>query len=127
MTKQPLTLYFDGGARPNPGRIETAVFVRGALHICDNHGVGSNDAAEWLALLDAIEIARDIGATDIILRGDSMLVVNQASGRAKCRSPLLRPYLDAYTAQAAQFTRVRIRHIGRSQNHAGIALDERRR
>ena len=75
----------------------------------------------------SVEIARGLGAIDIMLRGDSTLVVNQALGRSKCRSALLQPYLDAFTVQATHFTRLRLRHIKRSKNLAGIALDQRRR
>jgi ribonuclease HI len=127
MTANRLTLYFDGGARPNPGVIETAVVVRGVVYIRDDCGSGTNDEAEWCALLEALEVARSIGATDIVLRGDSVLVVSQASGIAKCRSSLLHSYLDRFGDAVAPFTRVRIRHIKRSQNLAGIALDQRRR
>ena len=127
MTGESITFFFDGGARPNPGRIETAVVVRGMTYFRDDCGSGSNDEAEWSALLHAIEIARNMAARDIILRGDSALVVNQANGNGKCRSALLQPFFDAFTAQATYFARIRIRHIKRSQNLAGIALDQRRR
>ena len=127
MIVEPLTLFFDGGARPNPGVIETAVVVRGVAHFRDACGSGSNDEAEWSALLHAVEIARSLGASDIILRGDSTLVINQARGIIKCRSATLQPYLDAFTAQATHFTRLRLHHIKRSKNLAGIALDQRRR
>ena len=55
------------------------------------------------------------------------LVVNQANGNGKCRSALFQPFFDTFTAQAKHFARIRIRHIKRSQNLAGIALDQRRR
>lgn len=122
----PLRLWFDGGCRPNPGPIETAVVARGVTHVRDGLGSGDNNEAEWLALLHAVDVALAVGAPDIVLIGDSAVAVGQASGRAKCRSPQLRPHLDAFGTAAAGFARVRFRLVPRSKNLAGIALAHRR-
>ncbi len=119
---KPLKIYFDGGCRPNPGAIEIAVFVRGVLYHKSNVENGTNNDAEWLALLYACEVALSLDAGDVIFIGDAALVVNQASGTAKCRSPDLQHYLDTFVRLRRGFERVRIRHIGRSQNLAGIML-----
>jgi ribonuclease HI len=118
----PLKIYFDGGCRPNPGAIEIAVVVRGILYHKANVANGSNNDAEWRALLYACEMAISLGVRDVIFIGDAALVVDQASGTAKCRSPDLQCYLDIFTEFREGFDRVRMRHIGRSQNLAGIAL-----
>jgi ribonuclease HI len=118
----PLKIYFDGGCRPNPGAIEIAVVVRGILYHKANVGNGTNNDAEWLALLYACEMAVSLCVHDVIFIGDAALVVNQANGTAKCRSPDMRRYLDIFTRFREGFDRVRIRHTGRSQNLAGIAL-----
>lgn len=122
-----LKLFFDGGCRPNPGPIETAVFVRGVAHIRDDVGRGDSNEAEWLALLHAGELAAAMGARDVLFVGDSATVVAQAAGRSRCRSPQLQPHLDAFRIAAAQFERVRLRQISRSKNLAGIALAMRLR
>lgn len=59
--------------------------------------------------------------TDIILIGDCANVVAQANG-AKCKSPAL---LASFHDAARHFTRVRVRHVRRGQNLAGIALARR--
>ena len=117
-----MKIWFDGGCRPNPGPMETAVVAAGTTHYRGALGVGDNNDAEWLAVLHALAVARDHGADDITLIGDSILVVNQASGRTRCRAPRFRVYLDEYRALATLFRRIRIRHVNRSQNLAGIAL-----
>jgi ribonuclease HI len=118
----PLKIYFDGGCRPNPGAIEIAVVVRGILYHKANVANGSNNDAEWRALLYACEVAKSLDVRDAIFIGDAALVVNQASGTAKCRSANLQCYMDQFARFGGDFDRVRIRHIGRSQNLAGIAL-----
>lgn len=122
-----LKLFFDGGCRPNPGPIETAVFVRGLAHIRDDGGRGDNNEAEWLALLHAADLAAAMQARDVLFVGDSATVIAQATGLSRCRSPQLQPYLDAFRIAAARFERVRLRRIARSKNLAGIALAMRRR
>jgi ribonuclease HI len=119
---KPLKIYFDGGCRPNPGVIEIAVVVRGILHHKADVENGTNNDAEWLALLYACEVAVSLNARDVIFIGDAALVVNQATGITKCRSANLQNYLDTFVRLSDGFERARIRRIGRSQNLAGIEL-----
>lgn len=119
-------VFFDGGARPNPGPMETAVVVRGEAHVRQAIGTGSNNDAEWLALLHAVEIATALGFDEVEFVGDAMPVVQQASGAWKCRSADLQQHLDAYRAAIAPFAKVRVRHVPRSKNLAGIALAKAR-
>ncbi|KKC24209.1 hypothetical protein WP12_20620 [Sphingomonas sp. SRS2] len=117
-----MKLWFDGGARPNPGPIETAVVLRGVADIRRGPGDGTNEQAEWLALLHALEIATAQGLSDIILIGDSLSVIRQAGGRQPSDSR----YIDRFRALAGGFDRVRLRHVGRSHNLAGGALERAR-
>ena len=123
MPSRPLKLFFDGGCRPNPGMIETAVVARGVTHHRPDRGYGTNNDAEWLALLHAMARAVELSATDIVLVGDSALVLNQANEVWPCRSDALRVHLEAFRALAPSFASVRFRQVGRSQNLAGIALE----
>jgi ribonuclease HI len=106
--------------------MESAVVARGVTYHQADLGHGTNNDAEWLALLHALEVAQSLGATDIELVGDALTVVNQAKGLWKCRGPALQAHAARFEVLAASFARVRIRHVGRSQNLAGIALDRRR-
>lgn len=121
------TYFFDGGCRPNPGRMEAAVVSRGRSWFHDDLGIGDNNEAEWAALLRAVTLAVSDGALDALFLGDSVLVIGQASGRQPCRSPQLAPYLTAFNSGAAAIPRVRLRHVPRSKNLAGIALASRYR
>lgn len=120
-----LKLFFDGGCRPNPGPIETAVVIGGTVHIRDDLACGDNNEAEWLALLHAVELARAAGARDVLFVGDSAVVIAQASGVGRCRSPQLQPHLDAYRAAVSGFDRIVLRCVPRTKNLAGIALARR--
>ncbi len=126
MRNNALKIYFDGGCRPNPGRLETAVVARGIAYFQDDCGIGTNNDAEWLALIHAVEVAVSIDARDIVMLGDSALVVGQANSSAKCRSPELQAHLARFQTLASDLDSIRIRKIARTQNLAGIALCKKR-
>lgn len=118
-------VYFDGGCRPNPGVISVAAVVRGKTDLRADCGEGSSGDAEWLALLNALDFASALGERDTVVFGDSASVIDQANGDARRR---LAPDLEARFAKlVAGFERVRFRRIKRSQNLAGIALEQVRR
>jgi ribonuclease HI len=122
---KPLKIFFDGGARPNPGRIEAAVVARGQVHLFVDLGSGDNGTAEWLALLRALEVAQSLGVPAFDLLGDSRAVIEQASGIVPCRTPAARAFLARFREAAAAHPPRRLRWIPRAQNLAGIALARR--
>ena len=121
MRGRRLRIFFDGGCRPNPGAMEIAVVARGRAWI-SHPGHGTSADAEWLALIEAIHIARSLDAPDFVLVGDSAMVVDQANGVSQCRSVNLQGHLETFRNLVAARPPLRIRHIKRSQNLAGIAL-----
>ncbi len=120
-----MTLYFDGGARGDPARMEIGVVAHGHSYMRDDMGVGDNCTAEWLALRYAAAIATAAGARDVLFIGDARTIVEQALGRWACRSPQLLPHRDAWVQARKGFDRVHVRHVPRSKNLAGIALARR--
>ncbi len=120
MTRR-IKIYFDGGCRPNPGRMETAVVTGGAAVVVRDAGIGSSMDAEWLALIAALRLAQDLGLTNFILLGDAAAVVEQANGTVRARGEGARHLAD-FLALVGEGPMPRIRHIKRTQNLAGIAL-----
>lgn len=121
MTARRTKIYFDGGCRPNPGAMEIAVVMRGEAFVARDIGTGSSLDAEWLALIAALRLARKHGLDDAVLLGDSAAVVAQATGKAAARGEAAR-HLAAFRDLAGSGPLPRVRHIGRAQNLAGIAL-----
>jgi len=113
-------IFFDGGWRPATG-METAVVVHGRDYVRQGLGPGSAMDAEWLALLHAVELAGDLGLRDAVFLGDSLAVVGQASGTVRCPSDHMHHCRALAALQPASGT-LRIRHVKRSQNLAGVAL-----
>jgi ribonuclease HI len=113
-------LFFDGGWRPATG-METAVVVHGRDYVRQGLGPGSAMDAEWLALLQAVELAAQLGLHEAVFCGDSLAVVGQANGIVRCPSDHIR-HRQALAALLQRLGTPRIRHVKRSQNLAGIAL-----
>ncbi len=122
-----LVVNVDGGARGNPGPAAIAAVVTNAEgEVVDSHGetIGraTNNVAEYRALLLGIERARELGASEVELVGDSELVVKQVKGEYKVKDAGLRP-LHAEVRSALQgFERWSIRHVRREHNAAADAL-----
>jgi ribonuclease HI len=116
-----LKVFFDGGCRPNPGAMEIAVVIGGRVHVLRDLGHGTNEDAEWLALIQAQRMALALGASDVVLLGDAAAVVGPASGTAKCRGAAPSGSSARKAARCA-IAAPRIRRVKRAQNLAGIAL-----
>ncbi len=120
-----MKFYFDGGCKPNPGTMEVGVVDEDGGFFHEEIGHGTNNIAEWAAFLYTLDIAKARGLTDIEVVGDSALVVNQANGSWACRAKELQPFLAEYHVQRKHFRSIRISHVRRAQNLAGIALEKR--
>jgi ribonuclease HI len=121
-----LKIFFDGGCQPNPGPMETGVVARGVFYHEHGLGHGTNNDAEWLALLHALRVAALLNVHDYILLGDSAVVINQANGIWRCKSEALQSHLTAFQRVTADQPKPAIRKIARAQNLAGIALEKQR-
>ena len=93
MTKE---IYVDGGCSGNPGPMRIAVFsndpkiktVMPALSV-DGNNVGTNNIAEYHALIYALAIAQHL-EDDIVIKSDSKLVVEQVNGNWKVKDQTLK-------------------------------------
>lgn len=117
-------LFFDGGCRPNPGRIEAAVVLRGAAHLFDDLGHGTSTDAEWLALIAALDLAHREGLDNVELVGDALPVIREAKA-ALASGIAPHAHAAAFLASAARLRPAQVRWIKRAQNLAGIALAAR--
>lgn len=116
-----IKVFFDGGCRPNPGAIEIAVVAAGQTHLRRDLGEGTNTDAEWLALIEALRVAQELGAPDFVLLGDAMHVIGPASGTVKARGVAI-AHLAVFRRLVGDAAPPVIRYVKRSQNLAGIAL-----
>ena len=121
-----LTVHVDGGARGNPGpaAIAAVLYDEGGNVLeerSETIGVATNNVAEYRALLLGIERARELGADELDLVGDSELIVRQVKGEYRVKDAALRE-LHAQVKRALVGERWAIRHVRREENAAADAL-----
>jgi len=75
--------WFDGSAHPNPGQIGIGALLCGPagerLEISRRAGHGNSGEAEYLALTALLEAAVRLGAKDLVVYGDSRVVVDDVN------------------------------------------------
>ena len=113
--------YIDGGARGNPGPAGYGVRVErsdGSLveEFGESIGVATNNVAEYRGLIAALEWARAHEVSDLLVRSDSLLLVQQMLGRYRVKNAGLQPLHAAAQTLAKHMARVRFEHVGRSMN-----------
>src|SRR5271166_4350325 len=97
-------VHVDGGARGNPGPSAAACVVSSPDgETLGEHaellGTATNNVAEYRALLLGLAKARQLGATDVELIGDSELIAKQVLGQYKVKHEAMKPlYLEAIDA-----------------------------
>jgi ribonuclease H / adenosylcobalamin/alpha-ribazole phosphatase len=121
----------DGGSRGNPGPAGYGAVVRDAstggvlAERAEGLGITTNNVAEYAGLIAGLRAAAELGATDVEVRMDSKLVVEQVTGRWKVRQPHLQPLASEAAALVRRLGRVRLTWVPRSRNrHADRLANE---
>ncbi len=112
-------IWFDGACTGNPGPTGGGAIVEidGRRQTISRPGPrGTNNEAEYLGLIAGLEAARDAGATTLLVRGDSQLVIRQLEGQYKVKAPNLRPFYEQAKALLRGFDEVRFEWVRRDQN-----------
>jgi ribonuclease HI len=132
----------DGAARGNPGPAAAGVVVIDAslpgaarpdapavARISRSLGIQTNNYAEYMGVILGLEKALALGAREVELVLDSMLIVEQLSGRWKVKHPAIRPLAMRAMELLRQFDSWSLRHERRENNIqadalANLALDD---
>lgn len=117
----------DGAARGNPGPAGIGVVVSGRdgevlATIAEGIGEATNNVAEYTAAIEGLRRARELGATDVLLRSDSRLLIEQLAGRFKVKNERLKRLHRLATDLAREFTRIAYEHVPRERNKHADAL-----
>jgi ribonuclease HI len=122
-----LVVHVDGGARGNPGPAAAAsVLSTPDGELVGEHaellGIATNNVAEYRALLLGLRHARELGASEVEVVGDSELIAKQIQGLYKVRKEDLRPLHAEAVVAAREFERFSIRTVPRAENARADAL-----
>lgn len=118
----------DGGSRGNPGPSGIGVVIIDAdTHdVYEEHamyiGVGTNNRAEYEAVLLGLKRAQVLGATDVEVVADSELLIKQARGEYRVKNAGLQPLFAELKRLERAIGHVQYRHVLRAQNTRADAL-----
>ena len=85
-------------------------------------GETTNNVAEYTAVIEGLSLAAKLGAKTVTLRSDSLLLINQLTGRYRVKSEHLQPLHRRARSLGARFERITFEHVPREQNTAADAL-----
>jgi len=129
-----LVVNVDGGARGNPGPAAVAAVAtddEGQVVGERNAYIGeaTNNVAEYRALLLGLELARELGATEVEVINDSELVARQIGGEYKVKHAGLKPLFIEAMRELREFDSWAVRAVRREHNEradelVNEALDE---
>ncbi len=125
-----VVVHVDGGARGNPGPAAAACVITSTSgevlgEDAQLLGTATNNVAEYRALLLGLKRARELGASEVEVVGDSELIAKQVKGSYKVKHEALRPLHAEATAALRAFDNWSIRTVPRAQNEHADALVNR--
>lgn len=121
--------WFDGSARPNPGRCGIGGLLRGPsgelVELSRDAGHGNSSEAEYLALIAVLEAALAHAAWPLTVYGDSQVVIGDVNGPPGQGAAALQPYRARVHALLARLPDVTLRWVPRHRNLEADALSQR--
>jgi ribonuclease HI len=130
-------IHTDGASRGNPGLAGLGAFIQDedgqVLGVVSKFaGQTTNNQAEYMAVIEGLKKALDLGASSVELRADSELVVKQINGQYRVKNMELKPRHAEAVGLLKKFEKCVIRYVPREQNKdadrlANEAIDKRPR
>lgn len=122
-----VVVHVDGGARGNPGPAAAACVIstqEGEVikERSQLLGVASNNVAEYRALLLGLSEAKQLGASEIEVIGDSELIAKQVNGLYKVKHQAMKSLHAQALSALSGFSSWSMKTVPRAQNAHADAL-----
>ncbi|HEX4125150.1 MAG TPA: ribonuclease HI family protein [Tepidisphaeraceae bacterium] len=131
----PIVINFDGGSRGNPGIAGVGIVLSAPdgtplITLGRYIGTATNNVAEYKAVILGLEKALELHVTQVIVRGDSELIIKQLSGAYRVKQPHLLSLWERAKSLLAKFKSVKLEHNLRHKNAladklANVAMDRK--
>ena len=122
-------LFFDGACRGNPGPMAIGAVLleneKKVRELSKNIGRGTNNIAEWSALIEGLKLAISHGCSELEVRGDSQLIIRQISGRYRVKSENLIPLFNEARKLCENFEKLSFKWVQREENSYTDALSNK--
>jgi ribonuclease HI len=115
------TLYFDGSARRQVGGAGVILIdpsgdqVKYMVHL---EFKATNNMAEYEALIFDLSVALSLGIRQLLVKGDSQLIIKQVHRECSCNEPRLATYLLHMRKLEKDFMTLELQHVPRASNSA---------
>ncbi|XP_072060167.1 uncharacterized protein [Arachis hypogaea] len=76
----------------------------------------SNNQAKYEALIAGLKLAKEVGATKVVIFSDSQVVTSQINGEYQTKDPNMKRYLDRTLEYLRRFSKTDVRYITRDLN-----------
>jgi len=122
-----ISILIDGCARGNPGHAGCGVLVKDSAErvlLKKGRYVGktTNNVAEYMALIDGLCEAVDMGAQEVTVRTDSELIVKQMTGAYRVKDVKLKELYAEAQRLSRSFSRSELVHVKRANNQDADSL-----
>ena len=122
--------WFDGATKhANPGIRGIGALLKGPagqyIEIAQEIGHGTNNEAEYCALMAVLDAAVEAQVQDLVVYGDSQLVIKQVTGEWLINAPGLVPFCKTVQELKVQIPKVHLIWIPREENGEADALSKR--
>ncbi|XP_075494675.1 uncharacterized protein LOC142532245 [Primulina tabacum] len=116
---RPWELQFDGSSTETAAGAGIVITSPRGVKTALSFNLGfpcTNNQAEYEALVIGLEILKDLGTKELLISGDTQLVLKHLSGEFKCTSLSLAPYYTAASQLLDDFEEVSLIHVPRQEN-----------
>lgn len=115
-----ISIYIDGASRGNPGKSSCAFIIEKKGIIIEEKakfiGMKTNNQAEYMGLIMALERMIEMKEKDVILYSDSELLVKQIKGYYQVKSENLKPLYKQFLLLRKELDSFDVFHIPREIN-----------
>jgi ribonuclease HI len=128
-------IYSDGASRGNPGNAGAGAIIFDSAGntiatVSKYLGTTTNNQAEYIALLLALEKIATLKPTAVEIFADSELMIKQLKGEYKVKNILLKPHYEKIMKILSTIDSYSLKHIPREKNKeadklANLAIDNK--
>jgi ribonuclease HI len=124
-TEPHWTLYFDGSARQQVGGAGVILIdpsgdqVKYMVHL---EFKATNNMAEYEKLIFGLSAALSLGIRQLLVKGDSQMIIKQVRRECSCNEPRIAAYLLHVRRLEKDFTALELQHVPRADNSAADDL-----
>jgi len=114
-------VFTDGACWGNPGPAAIGVVIKDESQnilkqISRYIGEGTNNQAEYKAVIAGLSAALNLKAKEVVLHLDSELIMKQLSGEYRVKNPLLQPLFLQLLKLKKQLNSLQLEHVGHYGN-----------